>query len=154
MRKQSVRLLATVLLGAMLAVCAAPTATTSGPVTDAAQPTSDAAQPVATTGEKQTLDLWFNSDDTFNQFNEKVIADFEAANPDIDIVYSPYANEAYKTTLQVAIGSDDPPDILFNWAGDDTGRFAREGNLLDLSSYAKQYKWADSCLPQCSTPSL
>ena len=147
MRKQSVRLLATVLLGAMLAGCAAPAATTSGPVTDAAQPTSDAAQPVATTGEKQTLDLWFNSDDTFNQFNEKVVADFEAANPDIDIVYSPYANEAYKTTLQVAIGSDDPPDILFNWAGDDTGRFAREGNLLDLSSYAKQYKWADQLSP-------
>lgn len=125
MRKQSLRLLATVLLGAILAACAAPPATTSGPAADAAQPTGEATSATApATGEKQTLDLWFNSDETFNQFNEKVVADFEAANPDIDIVYSPYANEAYKTTLQVAIGSGDPPDILFNWAGDDTGRFA------------------------------
>ena len=92
MRKQSLRLLATVLLGAILAACAAPPATTSGPAADAAQPTGDAAQPQPhrPAGEKQTLDLWFNSDDTFNQFNEKVIADFEAADPDIDIVYSPY----------------------------------------------------------------
>ncbi len=148
MRKQSLRLLATVLLGAILAACAAPPATTSGPAADAAQPTGEATSATApATGEKQTLDLWFNSDETFNQFNEKVVADFEAANPDIDIVYSPYANEAYKTTLQVAIGSGDPPDILFNWAGDDTGRFAREGNLLDLTPYAEQYKWAEQLSP-------
>ena len=60
---------------------------------------------------------------------------------------APIANEAYKTTLQVAIGSGDPPDILFNWAGDDTGRFAREGNLLDLTPYAEQYKWAEQLSP-------
>jgi raffinose/stachyose/melibiose transport system substrate-binding protein len=132
--------LALTLLIAVLAACVAPAAP-AGEQAGAAQPA--AGQP----GEKKTLDLWFNSDDLFNQFNEKVIADFEAANPDVDIVYSPYPNEAYKTTLQVAIGSDDPPDMLFNWSGDDTGRYVREGHLLDLSPYAEQYKWGEQISP-------
>jgi raffinose/stachyose/melibiose transport system substrate-binding protein len=147
MRKKSLRLLAIVLFGAILAACAAPAATTEAPAGDAAQGADAAADSAAATGEKQTLDLWFNSDDAFNQFNEQVIADFEAANPDIDIVYSPYPNEAYKTNLQVAIGSDAPPDIFFNWAGDDTGRYAREGHLLDLAPYAEQYDWASQVSP-------
>lgn len=129
MLKRGMWVLVVLLLAALLAACAG-TAPTTGdnaaqaPAADAGAQGGEAAQPAAA-GETQTLDLWFNSDDAFNQFNEKVIADFEAANPDIDIVYSPYPNEAYKTNLQVAIGSDAPPDIFFNWAGDDTARFAR-----------------------------
>ena len=142
MRKQSLRLLAIVLLGAMLAACAAPVAPATGPAADAAQPAAPA------TGEKQTLDLWFNSDDTFNQFNEKVIADFEAANPDIDIVYSPYRKRGLQDDPASShSGSDDPPDIFFNWAGDDTGRYAREGHLLDLTPYAEQNQWAEQLSP-------
>jgi len=93
------------------------------------------------------LELWFNGDELINQFNEEVIAMFEEANPGVDIVYQPYPNEAYKTTLAVAIGSDDPPDMFFNWAGDDTGRFVREGHVLDLSSYAEEFGWAENVSP-------
>lgn len=150
MRRRIMWVLSVLLLAALMAGCAGtvPTAGDSGaaPATDAAEQSSEAAQPAAA-GEMQTLDLWFNSDDAFNQFNEKVIADFEAANPDIDIVYSPYPNEAYKTNLQVAIGSDAPPDIFFNWAGDDTARFAREGHLLDLTPYAEQFQWSEQLSP-------
>jgi hypothetical protein len=148
MLKQSTRLFVVLLLGLLMAACAGtvPTTGDAGSTETAAQG-GEAAQPAAAAGEKQTLDLWFNSDDAFNQFNEQVIADFEAANPDVDIVYSPYPNEAYKTNLQVAIGSDAPPDIFFNWAGDDTGRYVREGHLLDLTPYAEQFKWGEQLSP-------
>jgi len=149
MLKRGMWVLALLLLAALMAACAGTVPTTGGTAAEStgAAATSEAAQPQSAGGEKQTLDLWFNSDDAFNQFNEKVVADFEAANPDIDIVYSPYPNEAYKTNLQVAIGSDDPPDIFFNWAGDDTARFAREGHLLDLTPYAEQYNWTGQLSP-------
>lgn len=145
MLKRSMWVLSALLLAALLAACTA--AAPVAPDTAAGEEQTGAAAQPAAAGEKQTLDLWFNSDDAFNQFNEKVIADFEAANPDIDIVYSPYPNEAYKTNLQVAIGSDNPPDIFFNWAGDDTARFAREGHLLDLTPYAAQYQWPEQISP-------
>lgn len=137
MTQRFFRLWIVLVIGVVLVACAAP----------AAAPSAEQPAGAARAGEKQVLDLWFNSDDLFNQYNEKIIASFEAANPDIDIVYSPYPNEAYKTTLQVAIGSDDPPDIFFNWAGDDTGRYVREGHLLDLTAYAAQYNWGDQLSP-------
>jgi hypothetical protein len=137
MFQRFVRLMVVLAIGVVMVACAAPAAAPGG-----AEPAG-----VAPAGERQVLDLWFNSDDLFNQYNEKIIAEFEAANPDIDIVYSPYPNEAYKTNLQVAIGSDDPPDIFFNWAGDDTGRYVREGHLLDLTPYADQYAWGEQLSP-------
>lgn len=102
---------------------------------------------VAAQDQKVTLDLWFNSDAAFDQYNEAVIAAFEEQHPNIDIVYHPYANEPFKTALQVAIASDDPPDIFFNWAGDDTFRLAREGHLLDLTPYAEEMGWYDAISP-------
>jgi len=140
MIQRTVRLMAVVLLGAILTACVAPAVAPAGQ-----QPAG--TELAAATGEKKSLDLWFNGDELFNKYNDKIIAAFQAANPDIEIVYSPYSNEAYKTNLQVAIGSDDPPDIFFNWAGDDTARFAREGNLLDLTPYSAQYKWGDQLSP-------
>lgn len=106
------------------------------------------AVPLATAQDDTiTLDLWFNSDEVLDRYNEAVIAAFEEQYPNVDIVYSPYANEVYKTALQVAIGSDDPPDIFFNWAGDDTFRLVREGHLVDLTPYAEEFGWYDAISP-------
>jgi raffinose/stachyose/melibiose transport system substrate-binding protein len=97
--------------------------------------------------EPVVLDFYFLTDNVTAPFMEAVIADFEAANPNIDINLLGYPNESYKTAVQVAIGSDDAPDLLFNWSGDDTGRFVREGHLLDLTPYAEQFGWFDNLSP-------
>ena len=53
--------------------------------------------------------------------------------PDVDIVYEDFPNEAYKTTIQVALVGSDPPDVFFNWSGDDAGRLIRDGLALDIT---------------------
>ena len=75
MNRRVMQFLALTLLIAVLAACAAPVAP-AGEQAGAAQPAT--AQP----GEKKTLDFWFNGDALFNKYNEKIIAKFEAANPD------------------------------------------------------------------------
>jgi len=102
---------------------------------------------LATAQEEVNLDFYFLGDELINPFVEQVIADFEAENPGVSINFQPYPNESYKTTIQVALASDDRPDIFFNWSGEDTGRFLREGHLLDLTSYAEQYGWYDTINP-------
>jgi raffinose/stachyose/melibiose transport system substrate-binding protein len=97
--------------------------------------------------EDVTLQFWFVGSEQTNQFNEEIIAAFEAENPNIDIVYQPYGPEPFKTALQVALASNEPPDMFFNWSGDDTGRYIREGHLLDLSEYSEQYDWAARMSP-------
>ena len=94
-----------------------------------------------------SLDLFFLGDELTNPFMEQIITDFESEHPDIDINFQTYPNEAYKTTIQVALASDNPPDIFFNWNGEDTGRFVREGHVLDLTAFADEYGWYDAINP-------
>ncbi|MDZ4769353.1 MAG: extracellular solute-binding protein [Chloroflexota bacterium] len=94
-----------------------------------------------------TLDFYFLSDSVTGPYVEQIITDFETANPTIDINLLSYPNESYKTAIQVAIGADDAPDLLFNWPGEDTGRFVREGHLLDLAPYAEEFGWSDTVSP-------
>lgn len=93
------------------------------------------------------LNFFFLGDELTDPFMQQTISDFQTANPGVTVNLQSYPNEAYKTTMQVAIGSDAPPDLFFNWAGDDTGRLAREGNLLDLTAYSEQFGWKDSINP-------
>ena len=88
-----------------------------------------------------TLNMWMLSDGTLDPYFNEVIASFEAENPDIKINMQTYANEAYKTAIQVGIASSQPPDIYFNWAGDDSFRYVREGQAADLTEYAARDGW-------------
>ncbi len=116
----------------------APESTKAPEATQLPEPTK-AVEP--TKAQEKTLELWMNGDELVNKYWTDVVNAFNAANPGITVVYKPYANEPYKTALQVAIASQKPPDIFFNWAGDDTFRYARENNILDLTPAVTQFGW-------------
>ena len=90
-----------------------------------------------------TISLWMLADGALDPFFENVIAGFEEENPDIDVTMQTYANEAYKTAIQVGIASSEPPDVYFNWAGEDSFRYAREGQAADLTEYAARDGWGE-----------
>jgi len=119
---------------AVLGACAAPTVAPSAAVT-------------APADEKILLEFWTLSEGDTSAYIDSIVAGFNAVNPGVEVVLRTYAPEAYKTAIQVAIGSDDPPDILFNWAGDDTGRYVREGQLLDLTPYGEKLGWFEHVSP-------
>lgn len=60
---------------------------------------------------------------------------FEEMNPGIRIVHEEFPNEAYKTAIQVALNGSEPPDAFFNWIGEDSARFIRDGLAMDISAY-------------------
>ena len=47
----------------------------------------------------------------------KLIEEFEAANPDIDIVADCVLNDSYKEKIRVLVSTDDLPDVFFSWSG-------------------------------------
>lgn len=67
------------------------------------------------------------------EFWDETIAAFEEQNPGIDVVYEEIPNEAYKTAIQVQLSGSEPPDIFFNWIGEDSNRLIREGLVADLT---------------------
>jgi multiple sugar transport system substrate-binding protein len=63
---------------------------------------------------------------------EALIADFEAANPDIDVVINNFDHEGYKTAIRNFLTTDAPD--LANWyAGNRMAPFVTAGQFLDVS---------------------
>lgn len=63
---------------------------------------------------------------------EAIIADFEAANPDIDIQLNNFDHEGYKTAIRNFLTADSPD--LANWyAGNRMAPFVTAGQFMDVS---------------------
>ena len=71
---------------------------------------------------------------------ETLIADFEAANPEIDVVLQNFDHEGYKTAIRNFLTTDSPD--LANWyAGNRMAPFVNAGQFMDVSDV-----WANNGL--------
>ncbi len=83
---------------------------------------------------------------------DKIIADFEAANPDIKVVQIPFDDDVYSNTgLITQLQSNDVPDIYFQWAGFPVKRDAEAGYAMDLTAALATDGWGDSFVPSVWT---
>jgi raffinose/stachyose/melibiose transport system substrate-binding protein len=83
--------------------------------------------------EQVTLKMWALVNENYPEFIEKAKAEFRKTRPNVDIVLESTPNEAYKTAIQVALVGAEPPDVFFNWSGEDAARLARDGLVLDVT---------------------
>lgn len=119
----------------ILSACASPTeapaaesASTDAPAPAATEATAE--EPV-TTSEPVTIQYWHTHSDPETAQLDKVIAAFEAANPDIKVETTRYAYNDYKTALLTAISSGTVPDVArldIAWVSE----FADQGALVQL----------------------
>lgn len=77
-------------------------------------------------------------DEPYKSYFESVIADFEKQHPNIKINEVTALNDDYKQKANVLLGSQNPPDVFFTWAGEYGQKFIRDGVALDLSKYYQQ----------------
>ena len=108
---------------------------------DAAPAEGAPAEPVG-----DGLVMYWLGEETTTPTVEAILADF-TAETGTPVALRTYANEAYKTAVQVALASPDPPDVFYNWAGDDTGKLVRAGQVLDLASYVRGQDWYAALAP-------
>ncbi|NUB44855.1 extracellular solute-binding protein [Fertoebacter nigrum] len=74
---------------------------------------------------------------------EALIADFEAANPDIDVVLNNFDHEGYKTAIRNFLTTDAPD--LANWyAGNRMAPFVNAGQFIDVSDVWEANGLSDS----------
>jgi len=74
---------------------------------------------------------------------EEIIADFEAANPGIEVELQNFDHEGYKTSIRNFLTADAPD--LANWyAGNRMAPFVNSGQFMDVSDVWEEYGLADS----------
>ena len=102
--------------------------------------------PAAQAQDKQELRVWILSsfgDTVLNTWNQ-VEADFEAANPGIDVVIETRGTDEHKDALRVAAGTSEEPDIWFNWAGLGlAGEFINLGLAAPLEDVYAEKGWTE-----------
>jgi raffinose/stachyose/melibiose transport system substrate-binding protein len=76
---------------------------------------------------------------------DKIIADFEAANPDIKIKQIVQDDDLYEDAgLITLLKSDSPPDIFFQFGGERVASDAREGFAADLTDALNTDAWKET----------
>jgi raffinose/stachyose/melibiose transport system substrate-binding protein len=90
---------------------------------------------LATASAAQAVDIkmWTLVSEGYPEFVALAAEEFKKTHPDVNIIYENFPNEAYKTTIQVALTGSEPPDVFFNWAGEDAARLVRDGLALDIT---------------------
>lgn len=83
------------------------------------------------------------SSDLGREAMNKIIADFEAANPQYKVVDNSAGHEDFKTQILVDLAGANPPDFFSYWAGART-QFVVDGNqLMNLDDFWTQNKLDD-----------
>lgn len=126
-----------VILATLLAACSPAAAPTSAPATDAPveeateAPVAEPTEAPVEEAEPVTLQYWHTHSDPETAQLDKVIAAFEAENPDITVEPTRYAYSDFKTALLTAISSGEVPDVArldIAWVSE----FADQGALVQL----------------------
>ncbi len=93
--------------------------------------------------ETRTLKYFADFDATPLAAMEALIADFEAANPDVDVVLQNFDHEGYKTAIRNFLTTDSPD--LANWyAGNRMAPFVKAGQFQDVSDVWEANGLSDS----------
>lgn len=81
---------------------------------------------------------------------EQVEAEFEAANPGVDVQRTVLANEDFKSQLVTVMQGGDPPDLFQTWGGGPLWAFADAGLVRDITEWmdADDAEWRNSFLSQ------
>jgi len=88
------------------------------------------------------------ADPKYAPYFEKIAADYEAANPDVNVDLQQVGDQPYKDKIRVLAASDELPDIYFSWAGDFANKFVRAGLATDLSDVlAPDTDWGSTFSP-------
>ena len=95
------------------------------------------------TAEQRTLKYFADYDPTPLAAMEALIADFEAANPEVDVVLQNFDHEGYKTAIRNFLTTDSPD--LANWyAGNRMAPFVNAGQFMDVSDVWEANGLSDS----------
>lgn len=76
--------------------------------------------------------------DAEQAFYQRAAERYEAANPDVDVVFEFIANEAYKSKLPTLLQSDARPDIFYSWGGETLVQQVEAGFLRPIGDMVPQ----------------
>src|SRR5919202_4337809 len=150
-RRQLLRSTALTVAGLAVAACAPPSGGIAQPTSAARPTTQPAAGGAPATGGgggnlTGTVSFWLLNTGPVEGLTDAAHR-LEANNPGLKVDLQSLQNDPFKTKLNVAMGSDSPPDVWNTWGGGVLGNFAKSGAAMDLSGELEKNGWKDRLVP-------
>lgn len=70
-----------------------------------------------------------------NSYFADLVAEFEEANPGINVEVESVLNDAYKDKVKVVAGSSNAADVMFTWSGTFVNELVEGGNVMALDDW-------------------
>lgn len=123
-------------------------AATSVAFTGACAGTSASPDAGSGTG-SSTLEIWhaYAGQEDKVEYINWALDTFKKAHPEIQVKAVPAEQSSYKTKLQTAMASGNPPDVFYSLPGGYLKAFVDSGQVLPLDDYMAKDGWKDSFLP-------
>lgn len=84
-------------------------------------------------GDSDTAQVWALEDAVLNPIEEASIERFNEDSEAGDAELATFGNDPYKQRLRVALGSEQGPDVFFNWGGGNLKEYVDAGEVEDLT---------------------
>lgn len=126
-----------------------PTATsTSTAAASSAAPSPAAESSAAPAAEPVKLTLWhIQTTEPMPTIIKDSIDRFTKDNPNYTVEISPMQNDAFKTKIAVAMGSNQMPDIFPHWSGGPMNTYVDSKKIADLTTYMNENGYKDRFMP-------
>ena len=86
----------------------------------------------------------YNGDPEPRRVDKELVEQFEAANPQIDVVHSIVAHEDFKQAIRAYLTASTPPDVMTWFAGNRARFFIDKGLIMDISDVWEREGWNQS----------
>lgn len=93
------------------------------------------------------IQVWVIQEESQNEAHNAALERYNQ-NSDVNARLVSTSNEGYRDKLHVAMGTDDAPDVFYNWGGGSIRTYARDDLMVDLTPHLDaDPAWKDSFLP-------
>lgn len=89
-------------------------------------------------GAPGSASYWFLTSQPQEGIRTDAVERFNAANPDHQIEFTTFQNDAYKTKIKTAIGAGEAPTIIYGWGGGTLRSYVSAGQVDDLTPWFEE----------------
>ena len=145
-RRKMLRVIGVGAGAAAMAACAAPpaaappaAATANTSAASATEATSPTEAPAAASGAQKIVWWDIQTSDPGKSIFDGIVADFNKANPNIQIDKQTIQNDPFKTKIAAAMQAGTPPDLFQSWGGGVLKAYVDAGLMQDITDKIKDF---------------
>lgn len=84
---------------------------------------------------QQSITIWDSESGPMQSMMQTATEKFNKSQNQVNANIQFYNNDAYKQKIQIAMGANNPPDVIFSWGGSTLNNYVKANKVVNLDSF-------------------